>query len=81
MSAGQAPAHAAEIDARGYKCPLPVLKARKALQPLAEGAVLKITADDPVAAIDIPHFCAEQGHRLVAQEDRGEAAVFWIQKG
>ncbi len=61
----------AELDARGLLCPLPVLKARKRLMALAPGEVLRVLADDPAALIDIPHFCAEQGHELAAQEDLG----------
>jgi tRNA 2-thiouridine synthesizing protein A len=53
-----------EIDARGFRCPLPVLRAQKALRDLAPGARLVLLADDPMAAIDIPHFCAESGHLL-----------------
>lgn len=60
-----------EFDARGLLCPLPVLKARKRLLALAPGQVLRVLADDPAALVDIPHFCAEQGHVLVAQEDMG----------
>lgn len=73
---------AAELDARGLLCPLPVLKARKRLQPLGAGEVLRMVADDPAALIDVPHFCAEQGHELVSQqEDDGGALVFLIRKG
>jgi tRNA 2-thiouridine synthesizing protein A len=61
----------AELDARGLLCPLPVLKARKRLGQLAEGAVLRVVADDPAALVDIPHFCAETGHELVGREDLG----------
>lgn len=57
----------ASLDARGLLCPLPVLKARKALQPLASGAVLEVLADDPAAVVDMPHFCTEQGHALIGQ--------------
>jgi len=52
----------AEIDARGLLCPLPVLKARKALLAMAPGAVLCLLADDAMAIIDVPHFCTETGH-------------------
>jgi tRNA 2-thiouridine synthesizing protein A len=61
----------AELDARGLLCPLPVLKARKRLGQLADGAVLRVVADDPAALIDFPHFCAETGHELVVQDDLG----------
>lgn len=56
-----------ELDARGLLCPLPVLKARKRLQGMAEGAVLRMLADDPAAVVDVPHFCAEAGHALLEQ--------------
>ncbi len=52
----------AEIDARGLKCPLPVLKAEKRLAELPSGATLVVLADDPVARIDIPLLCQRNGH-------------------
>lgn len=70
-----------EIDTRGLLCPLPVLKARKRLQALGPGAVLRVVADDPAARVDVPHFCAEQGHRLLAEAEEGSALVFLIEKG
>lgn len=63
-----------QLDARGLLCPLPVLKARKRLAPLAPGAVLEMLADDPAAIIDVPHFCAEAGHELISSEPQ-EAGV------
>ena len=53
------------LDLRGLKCPLPTFKTRKALRTMTEGERLTVLADDPMAAIDIPHFCNEAGHRLV----------------
>ena len=71
-----------EVDARGLKCPLPVLKARKRMEALALGEELALLADDPAAVIDVPHFCAEQGHALVAQEDQADGAILYrIRKG
>ncbi len=61
----------AELDATSLLCPLPVLKARKRLLALPPGAVLRVIADDPAALVDVPHFCAEQGHVLVGEEDLG----------
>lgn len=61
-----------EIDATGLLCPLPVLRARKALAALPPGALLRLVADDPAARIDLPHFCAEAGHALVAEDDLGD---------
>lgn len=59
----------AELDARGLLCPLPVLEARKRLSALAPGQVLRVLADDPAALVDIPHFCSEQGHALLARRE------------
>ena len=71
-----------EVDARGLLCPLPVLRARKRLEPLAPGAVLEVLADDPAAAVDMPHFCAEAGHGLIGQEPAGGGATrYRIRKG
>lgn len=71
-----------ELEARGLICPLPVLRARKALRPLAPGAVLRLLADDPAARIDVPHFCAEQGHVFLGEAALAEGAfAFLIRKG
>ena len=70
-----------EIDARGLLCPLPVLKARKALLGLPPGAVLRIWTTDPVAWIDLPHFCAEAGHELLSAKDAGADQEFTIRRG
>lgn len=72
--------HDAELDALGLLCPLPVLKARKRLAALAKGQVLRVLADDPAAVIDIPHFCAEAGHELLAQDDDSAQQVYLIRK-
>jgi tRNA 2-thiouridine synthesizing protein A len=61
-----------EVDAAGLLCPLPVLRARKRLASLRPGAVLSLIADDPAAAVDVPHFCAEGGHAFLGAEDRPE---------
>ena len=70
-----------ELDAVGLLCPLPVLKARKRLQGLPDGTFLRIRADDPAAAVDIPHFCGEAGHTLVSTEDEGAVQVYTVRKG
>ncbi|MBS9718723.1 sulfurtransferase TusA family protein [Pseudohalocynthiibacter aestuariivivens] len=70
-----------EIDALGLLCPLPVLKARKRLKAMESGQVLRLFADDPAAVVDVPHFCAEGGHTLVASERAGATQVYFIRKG
>ena len=69
-----------DLDALGLLCPLPVLKARKRLQGLSSGQILRLQADDPAAVVDVPHFCAESGHELLRVEDAGKARHFYIRK-
>ena len=57
-----------ELDARGLICPLPVLKARKALKHVAVGEILAVLATDPGAPKDFEHFCETTGSELVAVE-------------
>lgn len=71
----------AEIDASGLLCPLPVLKARKRLQAMAPGTVLKVLATDPVAVVDMPHFCAEAGHEFLQAVTDEAATAFYIRRG
>ncbi len=70
----------ADLDAKGLLCPLPVLKARKRLQALEAGQVLRVEADDPAAIIDVPHFCNEAGHTLVSTQDLDATQVYFIRK-
>lgn len=70
-----------QIDCEGLLCPLPVLRARKALAAMRPGQVLRLTATDRMAAIDLPHFCAEAGHRLLATEEAGPVTAYLIQRG
>lgn len=73
--------HDADLDAKGLLCPLPVLKARKRLQALQSGQVLRMLADDPAAIVDVPHFCAEAGHTLIDQSETADGQVYLIKKG
>jgi tRNA 2-thiouridine synthesizing protein A len=73
--------HDEDVDAIGLLCPLPVLKARKRLMAMRPGAVLRLVTTDPAARIDVPHFCAENGHALVATEEDGAATRYFIRKG
>lgn len=50
------------LDLRGLKCPLPVLRARKHLSSMKAGQTVKVLTTDPLAVIDIPHMCHEDGH-------------------
>lgn len=70
-----------ELDATGLLCPLPVLRTAKRLRAMAVGERLRVSADDPAAIVDVPHFCAEQGHVLLEQSQSGEVLVFILRKG
>lgn len=69
------------LDATGLLCPLPVLKARKRLKAMPQGAILEVRADDPAAVIDVPHFCAESGHSLLSQDDTEGTQTYLIRNG
>lgn len=59
------------IDARGLKCPLPVLKLEKRLAQVSPGTVVTVDATDPMAKIDIPLHCRQKGHGYVLDETDG----------
>ncbi|WP_298863731.1 sulfurtransferase TusA family protein [uncultured Sulfitobacter sp.] len=69
-----------ELDATGLLCPLPVLKARKRLMAITVGDQLRMRADDPAAVIDVPHFCAESGHKLIESTQDGDVQIYLIEK-
>jgi len=69
-----------ELDTRGLICPLPVLKAGKRLRSLPSGSVLRLLASDPMAVIDVPHFCGEQGHELLSSEPADGYHIFRIRR-
>jgi tRNA 2-thiouridine synthesizing protein A len=68
------------IDVRGLKCPLPVLKAERRMRDHPPGTRFVVLATDPLAAIDLPHFCAENGHRLIAKSGDAGWLRFEIEK-
>ena len=69
-----------DLDATGLLCPLPVLKAAKRLKSMSPGQILKITADDPAAVVDVPHFCAVQGHELLSAKEVGGVQTYRIRR-
>ncbi len=69
------------IDAVGLTCPMPVLMTRKALRGLPSGAILEVRATDPLARIDIPHFCTEYGHTFLEASESDGILTFRLRKG
>lgn len=66
------------LDARGLLCPLPVLKAARRLRAMAPGGRLHLTADDPAAAVDVPHYCAESGNVLEREAPAEAGATLYV---
>ena len=69
------------LDARGYRCPIPVIRLEAKLRAAAPGAQVTVFSDDPVAAVDIPHFCREAGHRVERLEAAAPICVFLVTAG
>ena len=68
------------LDARGLKCPLPVLKARRVLKDIPPGGLLRVLATDPGATKDFAHFCETTGCVLVESGQEGEILSFVLRK-
>ena len=68
------------LDLRGLKCPLPVLRVRKALIAAPAGTLLVVQCTDPMAAIDLPNLVRETGDIIELQGDADGALVFHIRK-
>ena len=69
-----------EVDARGLNCPLPILKAKKALAELASGQVLKVVSTDPGSRRDFEAFARQTGNALVHQTEEGREWAFWLKR-
>ena len=68
------------INLRGLKCPLPALRARKALAALKPGDLLIAECTDPLSAVDIPNLINQTGDKLEASSREGNVLVFRIRK-
>lgn len=71
---------AQELDARGLNCPLPILKAKKAINSINSGEVLKILATDPGSVKDFEAFAKQTGHELMESAEAGGEFTFLIKK-
>jgi tRNA 2-thiouridine synthesizing protein A len=66
------------LDAKGLNCPLPILKARKALKEVPAGGTLEILATDPGAVADFEAFCRQTGNELVEHSENDSIYRFLI---
>jgi TusA-related sulfurtransferase len=69
-----------EIDTRGLNCPLPILRAKKALADLASGQVLKIVSTDPGSMRDFKAFCKQTGNELLLQQTIEKDFVHFVKR-
>ena len=69
-----------ELDARGLNCPLPILKAKKALADMVSGEVLRVTATDPGSVRDFQAFAKQTGNELVEVADENREFVFFMRR-
>ena len=69
-----------EIDTRGLNCPLPILKAKKALADMQSGEVLKVVATDPGSMRDFQAFARQTGNELVAQTSSNDEFVHLLRR-
>jgi tRNA 2-thiouridine synthesizing protein A len=72
----QAQAFDRELDVRGLNCPLPILRAKKALGELSAGQVLKVMATDPGSVKDFQAFCKQTGNELLSHSEGSEFTFF-----
>jgi tRNA 2-thiouridine synthesizing protein A len=69
-----------ELDVKGLNCPLPILRAKKALADMASGDVLRVVATDPGSVKDFAAFCKQTGNALLSSEEAASAFTFLISK-
>jgi tRNA 2-thiouridine synthesizing protein A len=69
-----------EIDTRGLNCPLPILKAKKALSDMASGELLKVVATDSGSLRDFQAFAKQTGNELVEQQTVGEEYIHVLRR-
>ncbi|TQS72620.1 sulfurtransferase TusA family protein [Rhodobacteraceae bacterium] len=68
------------IDAKGLLCPLPVLRLRKVLEGLPQGAVAQLEATDKASWVDVAHFCEHSGHELISAHVRDTVLVYLVRR-
>jgi tRNA 2-thiouridine synthesizing protein A len=69
-----------EVDARGLNCPLPILKAKKALADLASGQVLKVLSTDPGSRRDFEAFARQTGNALIGEGEAERTWTFYLKR-
>ena len=70
----------AEVDARGLSCPLPILRAKKALSGMNSGQVLRVMATDKGSPNDFAEFCSKTGNQLLSSSSQNDEFLFLIRR-
>lgn len=69
------------VDAKGLACPMPIVKAKKAINGIQSGQILEVHATDKGSKKDIAAWAKSGGHQLIKQEEENDVFKFWIRKG
>lgn len=69
-----------ELDARGLNCPLPILKAKKALAEMTSGQILRVLATDPGSVRDFQAFARQTGNALIDQSEGDQEFTFFMKR-
>jgi tRNA 2-thiouridine synthesizing protein A len=69
-----------DLDARGLSCPLPILKAKKALAEMTSGEILRVIATDPGSVRDFQAFARQTGNLLLGQSEENKEYTFFMQR-
>jgi tRNA 2-thiouridine synthesizing protein A len=69
-----------DLDARGLSCPLPILKAKKALAEMTSGEILRVIATDPGSVRDFQAFARQTGNLLLGQNEENKEFTFFMQR-
>jgi TusA-related sulfurtransferase len=69
-----------EVDARGLSCPLPILRAKKALADMQSGQILKVICTDSGSMRDFQAFCKQTGNALLRQDTVGKEFIHFLQR-
>ena len=76
----ETPEIAAEVDATGLSCPMPVIELAKAVDGVVVGDVVRLLATDATARVDVPVWCRMQRHRLLAQDEQDGVLRFLVER-
>jgi tRNA 2-thiouridine synthesizing protein A len=75
------PAEVVEVDARGLRCPIPVIRLGAVIKDLPTGSLVRLLATDPAARSDVAAFCRLRGHEVVETVDEPQHTAYLVRRG